>query len=120
MSVDRCPTCGYALLHGLCPICDNVTPDLFLTPAHYGAWMRGEPLRSDTARARILEKHRQLIYRRDGYKCVHCGKKENLTIGHRVPIIFGGRNTPGNYQTECGECNRKQFTPTMRTQARSA
>lgn len=119
-TVERCPHCGYALIHGLCPICDDVTPALFLTPSHYGAWMRGEPVRNNEARTRILDKHRQLIYRRDGYKCVHCGSGSNLTIGHRVPVIFGGRNTPGNYQTECQPCNAKEFTPVMRRQARSA
>jgi len=126
VTVERCQNpvddagtvCGYALFHGLCPICDDVTPELFTSQAHYGAWMRGMPMRSESARSRILEKHRQLIYRRDQYACVHCGSKENLTIGHRVPVVFGGRNTPGNYQTECQTCNVREFTPAMRSDAR--
>lgn len=125
-AVDRCRNltpeqdreCGYALIHGLCPICDDIGPELFVSQAHYGAWMRGQPIRNE-GRIRIMERHRQLIYRRDRYRCVHCGSTEHLTIGHRVPVIFGGRNTPGNYQTECQTCNTKAFTPDMRAARRT-
>jgi hypothetical protein len=120
---DRCQRgrdgkpCGYVLIHGLCPVCEDVTPGMFISPAYYGAWMRGEPMKAQ-GRTRIQQKHREMIYRRDRYRCVHCESKERLTIGHIIPVIFGGANTPANYRTECSTCNSKEFTADMRADTR--
>jgi 5-methylcytosine-specific restriction endonuclease McrA len=49
--------------------------------------------------------HKELIYKRDGYKCLACGKKKVLTIDHIIPLSLGGKNEIDNYQTLCRKCN---------------
>ena len=45
------------------------------------------------------------IYERDGYMCLRCGAKDNLTIDHVIPSCKGGANNLSNYQTLCSFCN---------------
>ena len=44
---------------------------------------------------------------RDG-ACIFCGTSENLTLDHVLPLKFGGKNCPGNYQTVCGWCHERK------------
>jgi 5-methylcytosine-specific restriction endonuclease McrA len=54
---------------------------------------------------------RKEIYTRDGYQCLRCGSKEQLTIDHIVPVAKGGTNDFDNLQTLCRSCNcQKQTT----------
>ena len=46
--------------------------------------------------------------RRDGYTCVYCGSKKNLTIDHILPKSKGGGNTWSNLVTCCSPCNLKK------------
>lgn len=48
---------------------------------------------------------RQNCYRRDGYRCVKCGCRENLTIDHVIPVSLGGKCWLKNLQTLCRCCN---------------
>jgi len=45
------------------------------------------------------------LYRRDNYKCIYCGSRENLTMDHVVPRSRGGKNTWSNLVTCCIKCN---------------
>jgi hypothetical protein len=45
------------------------------------------------------------IYRRDNFKCLYCGSKENLTLDHVVPRSKGGTNNWNNLATCCNKCN---------------
>lgn len=56
----------------------------------------------------IPEKLREKIYARDGYKCKHCGKTENLTMDHVRAFSKGGRATEKNLQTLCQSCNSRK------------
>ncbi len=51
---------------------------------------------------------RQFIFSRDGFKCLCCGSKNNLTIDHISPINFGGENKLSNLQTLCKSCNSRK------------
>lgn len=57
----------------------------------------------------ISKKHLKVsktrIYRRDGFECVYCGSKKNLTIDHVVPKSKGGDNSWNNMVTCCNKCN---------------
>jgi CRISPR/Cas system Type II protein with McrA/HNH and RuvC-like nuclease domain len=53
-------------------------------------------------------KKRLRIYARDGYSCLKCGAKEDLTIDHIVPISRGGSDDFQNLQTLCFSCNQKK------------
>ncbi|MDR1938256.1 MAG: HNH endonuclease [Tannerellaceae bacterium] len=56
---------------------------------------------------------REIILKRDNYKCVVCGSMENLQIDHIISVYraFKNRmsidilNSKGNLQTLCKHCN---------------
>lgn len=48
---------------------------------------------------------RHNIYRRDNFKCLYCGSKEDLTLDHLIPKSRGGLNTWTNLVTCCFKCN---------------
>ena len=41
-------------------------------------------------RTRLNKPNRSRIYKRDGYECVYCGSKKNLTLDHVIPKSRGG------------------------------
>lgn len=45
------------------------------------------------------------IFRRDGYQCVYCGTRNNLTLDHVVPRSQGGKDSWGNLVSCCQTCN---------------
>jgi 5-methylcytosine-specific restriction endonuclease McrA len=68
------------------------------------------------ARKRIVTQsiNVNLIYKRDGYRCVECKSKvvksktykpNQATIDHIIPIAKGGSHTIDNLQTMCQSCN---------------
>ena len=52
------------------------------------------------------------IFRRDGYRCVYCNTKEDLTLDHVLPKSRGGGNTWKNLVTCCKICNLKKDNKT--------
>jgi hypothetical protein len=40
-----------------------------------------------------------------GANCAKCGRNDDLTIDHIIPISLGGTNTPSNLQALCRRCN---------------
>ncbi|MEM6348130.1 MAG: HNH endonuclease [Bacteroidota bacterium] len=48
---------------------------------------------------------RENIFRRDGYRCVYCGSKYDLTLDHLIPSSKGGRTSWDNLVTACRDCN---------------
>ena len=57
-------------------------------------------------RKSISEELRNKIFKRDGWKCVYCRKKENLQIDHKIPFSKGGTTTFDNLQTIYRKCNQ--------------
>lgn len=51
---------------------------------------------------------RDVVFARDGNKCVCCGSNDNLTLDHIVPKALGGLNRSQNYQTLCWKCNNEK------------
>ncbi len=49
-------------------------------------------------------KYRDVVFARDGYKCVWCGRTLALCIDHIIAISIGGQNTLDNMQTLCDSC----------------
>jgi RNA-directed DNA polymerase len=62
------------------------------------------PEKADWAELRLA------VLARDGYKCAHCGGKENLHIHHRQPRRQNGSHQMDNLQTLCQQCHM-QTTP---------
>lgn len=48
---------------------------------------------------------RKRIYTRDGFACVYCGRKEDLTLDHVIPQSHGGWHNDENLVTACRSCN---------------
>lgn len=59
-------------------------------------------------RAAITDAVRQMVYRRDGYRCVGCGTSERLSLDHIHPWSLGGSDDPTNLQTMCVPCNSRK------------
>jgi len=50
----------------------------------------------------------QNIYRRDGFKCVYCGEKRQLTWDHVIPECKDGKTSWTNLVTCCKGCNNRK------------
>lgn len=48
------------------------------------------------------------LVRRDGCRCAHCGRRDNLTIDHIKALSLGGTNNIRNLQLLCSECNNQK------------
>ncbi len=48
------------------------------------------------------------VFLRDGFSCVYCGAKEDLTFDHVVPRSKGGRTTWTNIVAACSPCNLRK------------
>ena len=59
-------------------------------------------------RLKSVKIKRERIYKRDGWKCVYCESKKNLTIDHVIPKSRGGKNTWSNLVTCCNSCNARK------------
>ena len=58
---------------------------------------------------------REIIFKRDGYKCIYCGKSSiedgvKLHLEHIYPISEGGKEDLFNVATSCERCNIKKNT----------
>jgi len=48
------------------------------------------------------------VFLRDGFACVYCGSRDNLTFDHVIPRRMGGKTTWQNIAAACGPCNLKK------------
>ena len=51
---------------------------------------------------------RRRVYVRDGFECVQCGSRKDLTLDHIHPYSRGGEDTYENFQTLCRPCNSRK------------
>ena len=59
-------------------------------------------------RKNISTRTRFEIFKRDGFKCLYCGKSAPsviLHVDHVLPVCEGGTNEPANLVTACQDCN---------------
>lgn len=57
---------------------------------------------------RKYKKARLKILERDNYKCVNCGKDEDLHVHHKIHKSDGGTNDPENLITLCKWCHAER------------
>jgi 5-methylcytosine-specific restriction endonuclease McrA len=55
-----------------------------------------------------VQLNRKNILKRDGFKCVYCESRYDLTIDHVVPKSRGGKTSWENLVTACNDCNNKK------------
>ena len=48
---------------------------------------------------------RRLVFIRDGYRCVACGRAGRLECDHKLPTWQGGSSAMENLQTLCRNCH---------------
>lgn len=48
---------------------------------------------------------RKRIMERDGGRCVQCGRNDDLSIDHIIPVLMWGESEDHNLQTLCRPCN---------------
>jgi 5-methylcytosine-specific restriction endonuclease McrA len=48
---------------------------------------------------------RELVYKRDGHRCLRCDSAEDLTLHHIEHRALGGTNKADNLQTLCSPCH---------------
>jgi hypothetical protein len=84
-----------------------------LAAFHAGKISRAELLTSGPARRRrekLRPSRRWAVLKRDGRRCVVCGrgagKGVKLEVDHIMPVSKGGGDEMGNLRTLCGTCNR--------------
>lgn len=56
----------------------------------------------------ITQTTKQIVYSRDGGKCVCCGEYEYLEYDHIEPFSCGGNSDLANIQLLCRKCNRSK------------
>lgn len=56
----------------------------------------------------IPDELRLRVYARDGFRCLHCGTTEDLSLDHIYPFSLGGPDTEENLQTLCRSCNSRK------------
>ncbi len=65
-----------------------------------------------TTRRSTFDLHLRLaVFRRDGYRCVHCAREWvvfDLEVDHIVPFSWTGDDSFENLQTLCRPCNRRK------------
>jgi 5-methylcytosine-specific restriction endonuclease McrA len=75
---------------------------------------RDAPRADYTRRGKRKRRRAFLIFSRDDFRCLYCGKSSiedgvPLEADHIVPRSKGGEDTAGNFITACRECNRSKF-----------
>ena len=51
---------------------------------------------------------RNIVFSKDGFKCVYCKSTKNLTVDHIKPESYGGTLDIENLQTLCRTCNSRK------------
>ena len=64
---------------------------------------------SDDSTGRVIPQEiKDLVWKRDGGRCIKCGSNVRLEFDHIIPFSKGGSNTYRNIQLLCERCNRKK------------
>lgn len=66
--------------------------------------------------AKISNKVKYLIIKKDYDRCCRCGTKRDLTVVHIFPISKGGKTTYSNLQTLCVKCAKRKGNRIIRYQ----
>jgi hypothetical protein len=60
------------------------------------------------SRQHIPTEIRQIVFNRDGGRCVECGATFDIQYDHIIPVARGGATTVENLQILCATCNRRK------------
>lgn len=92
------------------PVVLAVRPWHFVSRAYYEAWLAGRPLlRPEERRTSISRGRREWVLRQGHWQCADCQTRDNLTVDHVIPWVFGGSDHLENLRARCGACNTAGF-----------
>lgn len=99
----------------VCGSCAETVANLFWKKHGDGylTWPNPAPARPVYVKKQIKTKLRLEVYERDGFKCVYCGARKDLTCDHVTPESKGGATEKGNLVTCCRSCNTKKKTKSL-------
>ena len=63
------------------------------------------------SRTRVSDEERRRLHKQQGGRCNYCGRRKafgDMQLDHKTPVADGGRNTPGNLQMLCVQCNTRK------------
>lgn len=93
--------------HRTCPCGKN-----FIPKTSYQKYCSKDCQKEENNKQREAYSYRTIrfeIFKRDGFKCVYCGRESSdgakLMVDHVYPRALGGCNHPENLATACEECN---------------
>lgn len=66
----------------------------------------------NSSRGTQFEALRVIVYKRDGYACVYCGRTTDLSLDHVLAKARGGKDELSNLVTACIPCNSGKGTKT--------
>lgn len=105
----------YERVHHVCNPCAESVANHFWHQ-HSGSWLTwpNQPyVRSGKSKKKIKNNLRWRVYERDGFKCVYCGARKDLTIDHVKAEAEGGETVATNLVTACRPCNSKKHTKSL-------
>lgn len=100
--------CGGIFHRYICYSCGEVN-ELTSTISISQRQIKSLPIKKITVNVRPNSK-RESVYKRDNFKCLKCGSKNNLTLDHILAKSKGGNNDVDNLQTLCFDCNQEKKT----------
>lgn len=85
---------------------------------------RGAERRDYTRRGKRRRRKQWVIFARDEFRCVYCGKSSvedgvKLEADHIVAHSAGGQDVAGNLVTACRDCNRSKFDEELEPEVRA-
>lgn len=117
-----CKLCGVHMAYtereyermGLCWACADKIVNHFWQE-HAGEYLTWDnpPRAQSKKKAKISNSLRLKVYDRDGYKCVYCGSRKDLTLDHVKAESKGGETVAGNLATSCKTCNSRKKTKSL-------
>lgn len=82
--------------------CSDICKEKFM------AWLEDEPATLRGTRPPFWNIIRRSILERDNHQCQICGKREDLSVHHIIPLSAGGDSTAGNLRVLCHPCHQKE------------
>lgn len=108
--IERKKGYSYTLSCSLCGFPADFIPDTYISVDPEFLPKRKFPNRK---RKSPYNRRRNVVFERDGWKCLNCEITTDLTLDHIIPQSEGGSNAINNLQTLCGVCNMLKANSTI-------
>lgn len=119
-----CALCGvayefadqpYEAETGVCERCCEMIANRYWKhhSGSYLTWANEQLEPKPKTKRQISNRLRFEVYERDGFKCVYCGSRKDLSCDHVKAESKGGATDKGNLVTSCKPCNSRKKTKSL-------